>query len=114
MSDKKHKSFVKDDTIYEMVFNKETKQTQFAFLDRADEISYLDKVETISKEIVLPFPAESNFVKSGMVLFPSQAEEYGTEEELLAEIRSFINKYLEVSDFMQEVSPLLRSTNLDL
>lgn len=105
MSDKKHKSFVKDDTIYEMVYNKENKHTQFAHLDRTDEVSYLDKVETLSKEIILPFPAESNFVKSGMVLFPTKAEEYGTEEKLLAEIRSYINKYLEVSEFMQEVAP---------
>ncbi len=98
-------SFVNDDTIYEMVHNKEKGKTQFAYLAKDGQLSYLDKVVTTKKEVYHPYPADSNLVKSRMVLFPSSADEYGTEEALISEIKAFINEYVELGTFMREIAP---------
>jgi hypothetical protein len=50
-----------------------------------------------SGENLVPYSPTNNIIKHGVVLLPSQPEEYNTKADLLAEIRSFLHRYLDVS-----------------
>jgi len=39
-----------------------------------------------------------------VVLLPSEPEEYGSEEQLLAEIQSFIHRYVDVSSLFEKIA----------
>ncbi len=104
---KKYASFVKDDTVYEMVYNRETGKSEFVYLDRDGNLSRRDSVDTTLgvRETVHPFPGTSHFVRSGMVLFPSDAIEYDSEDVLIHEIAEYIDTYVELSSFMKQIVP---------
>lgn len=101
---KKYASFLKEGgQIYEMVYNKEENTTQFVTMTNG-EVEYLEKVEQ-NGETYYPYPATNNILKYGAVLFPTEALDYETDKKLLEEIYSFIHKYLDLSDFFQEITP---------
>ena len=49
------------------------------------------------------FP-ENNLLKSDVVLFPSEAAPYESEQALIAEIREFIHRYVDVSPLFEEIA----------
>lgn len=53
-------------------------------------------------EIILPLNDEN--IKNGIILFPSEAKEYGTEKELLNEVQGFIHRYVDVEEFFEKIS----------
>ena len=50
---------------------------------------------------LVPYSPGNNLLKNEVVLFPSEPEEYGSEEELLAQIQSFIHRYVDVSPLFE-------------
>ncbi|MEO6191612.1 MAG: hypothetical protein ABIS20_01265 [Thermoanaerobaculia bacterium] len=62
------------------------------------------KVELPGGVTLVPYSAENNLITHRVVLFPSAPEEYGSEEELFADVRSFIHRYVDLSDGFEEVS----------
>jgi hypothetical protein len=98
-------SFIKDDRIYEMVYDRKKGKAEFAHITHEGCVAYSDKIETTSREVYFPYPADSYLIRSRMVLFPSSADEYGTDNDLILEIKKFIEKYIELGDFMKEIAP---------
>jgi hypothetical protein len=43
-------------------------------------------------------------LSKGVIMFPSSAMDYGSEEELLEAIRTFIHKYLDVSENFEHIA----------
>ena len=52
----------------------------------------------------IPFPATINLIRKRVVLFPSEPVEYGSQRELLAEIRGFIHRWLDVDPFYEQLA----------
>lgn len=52
----------------------------------------------------VPCSASNNLLLNGVVPFPSEPEEYETEEKLLAEIQSFIHRYVDGSPLFEKVA----------
>ena len=52
----------------------------------------------------VPYSASNNLLQNNVVLFPSEPEEYETEEKLLAEIQAFIHRYVDVSPLFEKVA----------
>ena len=44
----------------------------------------------------VPYSPNNNLIKNEVVLLPSEPEEYGSEEQLLDSIQSFIHRYVDV------------------
>ena len=88
--------------IYEPVYDLENEIAQFVSLE--SEIEYRDFVLVREKE-TYPYPIKSDLIKYKAVLFPSEALDYGDEKQLLQDIRNYIHKYLEVSDFFEKIVP---------
>lgn len=90
-----------DDRLAEMVLDEAGRS---AFLvsdgDRIERVGQL----TGSSGKVLPFSSQNSLLQHRVVLLPSDVEEYGSEEELLARVQSFLHRYIDVSEGFEELA----------
>lgn len=97
-------SFIKEGgDIWEMVYDQENEDTFFVSIHDG-KVDYRLMIESNGIQTV-PYPIENPLVGKKIVLFPSRAEEYKTESDLISEISDFIHKYLEVSEFSEQIAP---------
>lgn len=82
-----------DDSIIEQCYE-EGKGTKFAIYKDGD-VEYKNKIE-IAGQVYIPINGEEVLKKA--VLLPTKAEEYGTDEELDNEIKTYIKKWLDIPD----------------
>jgi len=101
---KQYSSFVKkNNKIEEMIYDPVEEKT--AFVTILDGIVKTSDSIAVNEQSIYPLPPENKLVSNKVVLFPSCAEEFGSEKELLIDIQTFIHKYLEVSEFFEKISP---------
>jgi len=84
-----------DNMLAEMIWD--GGKAKFIFCNGQGKIEESDSIGS-----VVPFSGD--MVVKGVVLFPSAAEEYGSEEKLLVDIREFIHRYVDVSEFFERLS----------
>lgn len=97
-------SMVTPDALYEMVFDRIENKTSFLKVDRDGKIeTTLEEVEIFGKKY-RPLSPNYNLVEKGVILFPSQARTYESEEEILKEIQTFIHKYLDISEVFEQIA----------
>lgn len=91
----KYTSFHDDGNyLYEQVFNGQT--SKFARYDqRSKKIDYVDSID---KDDFTIKPIMDEEVSKKAVLLPSRAEDYGTEEQLDTEIKTFTGKWLDIPE----------------
>lgn len=89
--------------LLEMVYNPAAPATGFVVFDgtgwRMER-----KIELPSGVTLVPYSPQNNLLTHRVVLFPSQPAEYGSEDELFAAVRSFIHRYVDLSDAFEEVA----------
>lgn len=91
-----------DGTIYEMIYDPAAPKTEFVTV-KDGEIQRFDELE-FNGQIYAPFQPDNNFLKSKTILFPSDITEYGSDKELITDIRSFIHKYVGITEFFEEIA----------
>src|ERR1019366_6761366 len=91
-----------DSTIVEMVYRPEERRTLFCVATE-DELRYETSLMDDGKRLV-PYSPENNLLKNEVVLFPSEATPYESEQALVAEIREFIHRYVDVSPLFEEIA----------
>jgi hypothetical protein len=97
-------SIVTNDALYEMVYDTLNNKTSFFKIDRFRKLEcFITEVE-IDGIKYKPLPPTYNLVDKGVILFPSQATPYESEEEILKEIQTFIHKYLDVSEVFEQIA----------
>lgn len=69
--------------------------------DRWERLPFLDDD---TGERLVPYSACNNLLRHGVILFPSEPAEYGTEKLLLWEIQEYIHRYVEVSDRFERIA----------
>lgn len=62
------------------------------------------RVELPGGVTLVPYSAQNNLLTHRVVLFPSEPEEYRSEVELFSDVRSFIHRYVDLSEGFEEVS----------
>ena len=89
--------------ILEMAYRPEERRTLFISSDGDvwQELEYLDRPPG---ERLVPYRPENNLLAHGVVLLPSGPEEYGTETDLLREIRAFIHRYVDLTATFEEIA----------
>lgn len=90
-------------TLVELLYDPFEKRTALAVCVNGSHRIETDYT-TAAGEHLVPYSADNNLIKHGVVLFPSEPEEYGTEAELLAEVRSYIHRYADLSDNFEVVA----------
>lgn len=90
-----------DGEIVEMVYLPDEKRTAFV-LWHNDTWRYEASVKSPSR--LVPYSPDNNLVKNEVVLFPSQPQEYESEEQLISEVQDFIHRYVDVSPLFEKIA----------
>lgn len=53
---------------------------------------------------LVPYSADNNLIRNEVILLPSEPAEYSSETELLAEIRAFIHRYVDISPRFERIA----------
>ena len=97
-------SIITPDALYEMVYDRSGYKTSFLKVTRDGIIENSFSEIELEGRTYKPLPPSYNLVEKGVILFPSQATEYESEEEILKEIQMFIHKYLDVSEVFEQIA----------
>jgi hypothetical protein len=92
-----------DRTVVEMIYQPKERQTAFA-LWQDDAWRIEPSIHVTPGERLVPYSPDNNLLKNEVVLFPSEPEDYGSEEQLLSEVQSFIHAYVDVSPLFEKVA----------
>src|SRR5208337_1638062 len=93
---------LQDGTLIEMVYRPEERRTLLC-VSTEGQVRYETNITHDGKRLV-PYSPENNLLKNEVVLFPSEATPYETEQALVAEIRQFIHRYVDVSPLFEEIA----------
>ena len=92
-----------DATIVEMTFRPDLRRTVFAIYN-SGRWTLQDAINIGPDARLVPFSANNNLIKNGVVLLPSETRMYGSEAELVADIRAFIHRYVDFSESFENVA----------
>lgn len=95
-------SYVTEDTLIELVYNKPKQQTQLAVFAHG-QVTYHDRL-TIGGVELKPMSPRNDLLRKDVILFPSMAVDYQNEKRLLEEIQQFIHRYLDISPFFETLA----------
>ena len=91
-----------DGTLVETVYRPQERKT---LLCVAKDGKWRYETHVLSgSERLVPYSPKNNLFANEVVLLPSEPEEYESEEALIALIRSFIHRYVEVSPLFEEIA----------
>ena len=94
---------LQDGALVEMVYDPDERRTQFV-VGNGDSWSYENSISLSPIERLVPYSPTNNLVKHGVVLFPSEPEEYGNEADLVSRIRAFLHRYVDVENDFEEIA----------
>lgn len=97
-------SRVVDDTLVELVYDPQKRKTALAVSRFNGLWNIEEELDIGSGETLIPYSASNNLLVNECVLLPSQPVEYGHKEELIADIRSYIHKYVDLSSEFEAVA----------
>lgn len=92
-----------DGTILEMVCQSREKRSSFAVW-KDGRLELKPSIDSGPLARLVPYSANNNLLKNEVVLFPSEAEEYGSDQALIREIRDFIHRYVDVSPLFEKIA----------
>jgi hypothetical protein len=92
-----------DGQLVELVFDPIERRTRFV-LWQDGAWRFEQFVLTPTGERLVPYSAQNNLIKKEVVLFPSEPCEYGSEEQLVDDIRTFIHRYVDVSPRFERIA----------
>ena len=58
----------------------------------------------VNGQRLVPYSPRNNLLANEVVLFPSKAAEYESEQTLVEEIRAFIHRYVDVSPLFEQIA----------
>ncbi|MBI1818667.1 MAG: hypothetical protein HYR72_27095 [Deltaproteobacteria bacterium] len=92
-----------DGRILEMVHRPSEKRSAFVIWKNCEwktESSFSRDARTR----LVPYSPNNNLIRNDVVLFPSEPEEYGSEEQLLGEIQAFVHRYVDLSPLFEKTA----------
>src|SRR5881398_2663732 len=91
-----------DGSFAEMIYRPEENRTLFC-VSKDGDIRYEPSL-LINGQRLTPYSPRNNLLINEVVLFPSEATEYGSEQKLIEEIRAFIHRYVDVSQLFEQIA----------
>jgi hypothetical protein len=96
-------AILRDGTIVETLYKPEVNETAFAVV-RESKISEHEVLDTPEYGRIVPYSRDNNLLTHGVVLFPSAIGSDESFSDLVAETRSFIHRYADLSESFEEVA----------
>jgi hypothetical protein len=97
-------SRVTSDTLIELVYDPAKRQTALAVSRFGGLWNIEQEVRIETGETLVPYSARNNLIANECVLLPSRPVEYGLKEELLADIRAFLHRYMDLSPLFEQIA----------
>ena len=91
-----------DGSLVEMLYRPEENRTLFC-VAKDGEHRYESSLVTNGQRLV-PYSPRNNLLTNEVVLFPSEATEYESEQALVEEIRAFIHRYADISPLFEQIA----------
>jgi hypothetical protein len=92
------------DTIIELVYDPEQKQTGLV-VSRFDGMWNIEQSVAIhTGETLVPYSADNNLIAHGCVLLPSKPEHHGDKASVLADVEAFLHRYVELSPLFAKIA----------
>jgi hypothetical protein len=92
-----------DGTLVELLYRPEERQTLFAIFN-AGRWTLQPHLNLDDNARLVPFSPHNNLIKNEVVLLPSEPHIYGTEEQLLSQIGSFIHRYVDLNPSFERLA----------
>jgi hypothetical protein len=92
-----------DGSILEMVHRPDEKRSAFVVWN-GSEWKAVPNFSRDARTRLVPYSPNNNLIKNEVVLFPSEPEEYGSEEQLLGEIQTFLHRYVDLSPLFEKTA----------
>lgn len=97
-------SRVAGDTIIELVYDAKARETALA-VSRFDGLWNLEQeIRIETGELLVPYAAANTVIASDCVLLPSIPEHHGDKSKLLADIRAYLHRYVDLSPTFLELA----------
>lgn len=93
---------LRDGRMVELLYNARERCTRFAVWD-GDKCELAANVPVGDEELV-PYSAKNSLIRNHIVLFPSQATDYSSTEALVRELRTYIHRYVDLSDSFERLA----------
>lgn len=92
------------DTLIELVYDPDKRKTALA-VSRFNGLWNIEQEVMIETgEVLIPYAATNSLIANRCVLLPSAPTEYGFKHELIADIRSFLHRYVDLSPAFETVA----------
>lgn len=92
-----------DGALAEMVYDPAAHRTEFAVC-RDGIVSYEGRLTLSQEKILRPYSPENTLIKNEIVLLPSRAEPYVSEQALVGEVQAFIHRYVDLTPLFEQLS----------
>ncbi len=89
--------------VVEMVHRPKEGRTAFVVWEK-DAWRLAGQVELGPRRLAVPYSPHNNILRHEVVLLPSEPKEYGSEAELLGEIRAFVHRYVDVGPLFEKIA----------
>ncbi len=97
-------SRVTADTLVELVYDR-SKRTTSLVVSRFGGLWNLEQEVTIETgEVLIPYAATNNLIAHECVLLPSTPTESGPKSDLVADIRAFLHRYVDLSPLFEHIA----------
>jgi len=90
-------------TLVETIYRPDKAETMFAIWN-GTSVRYEKSFPARDNEALVPYHASNSLVRNRILLLPSAAEEYGTKDSLVADIRRFIHRYVSMGGLFETIS----------
>jgi hypothetical protein len=92
------------DTLIELVYDPETRKTGLAVSRFGGLWNIEQEVQVETGEILVPYSPRNNLIANDCVLLPAKPEESRSKEELLADVRAFLHRYVDLSPLFEDIA----------
>lgn len=93
-----------DQTLVELVFDATARKTGLVVSRFGGLWNIEQEVRVGTGELLVPYSATNNLIANECVLLPSQPVEFGLKHELLADIRAFLHRYVDLSPLFEQIA----------
>lgn len=93
-----------DGTLIDLVHDAGKDTTALAVCPPEGPTSIVEQFAVSDNEVLVPYAASNNLLSSGCVLLPARIAEMGSKAELLADLVSFIHRYVGLSPLFEQIA----------
>jgi hypothetical protein len=96
-------SVLPDGRVVELLYDASTSRTKLAVWD-GNEVTTVSRLELPGGSSLVPFSAKNNLLHHDVVLFPSEAVDYGTHGDLIAAILEYLHQYVDLTPSFERLA----------